>query len=770
MKLSVAMIVKDEEANLPIVLDSVKGFADEIVIVDTGSTDATKEIARKYTDKIYDFEWVDDFSKAREFSFQKASHPLVMWIDADDVVVNADKVRGALKAFEDPRVAGIGMIYKYAFDKAGNCITEHWRERIVRKDWFRWEGPIHESLIPNREGKLVKITDIWIKHRKTHEAHEQTAHRNLRILEATLERQKPTVDPRILFGLGQTYRSLARIDESNEAFEKYIELSGWDEEKYIAAYTIGENYLQTKRSEKAKDWYFEAIKILPDRADAYFGLARVAFKQENWDKVIYWTEEGFRKRKPEGMTIYNPRNYDLNPLSFLVYAYFNQGKYKETMAVIDKILEFLPGDEGWQFMYDSCKGYIDQLEVVRCVMFLQKRLQERGEEEKIHLLAQAVPNEVKDLPSLVPYIVRGPEVPKRVSIFCPGTYEFWDPDSLKSGIGGSEEAVIHMSNRLRDCGWNVTVYNMCQEDKEFDGVQWKGLYGCRKEDKPDVFIYWRNVASVDLGFHGHQTYVWLHDLQKPEYWYDERYDRIDKAMVLSKFHRKNVDYIPDEKIWITRNGIDPSQFSQKLDRNPFRCYYASSPDRGLDTLLDSWAKIREAVPQAELDVYYGFTKTFDQLHANNPQMLKWRERIMEQLKQPGVNFHGRVGHFEMAKRILQSQLLLYPTSFGEISFIGGMKAQAGGAVPVCSRYGAVDETVRYGYKLLTSPDVPDMIRPEKQQHFIDKTIHALRSPEEVAQIRGPMVKWALEHYSWATVAKEWSDTFEGRPLCVPQSA
>ena len=84
--ISLCMIVKDEEEVLERALKSVEGIADEIIIVDTGSTDQTKKIALKYTDKVYDFVWCDDFAKARNYSFSKATMDYCMWLDADDII------------------------------------------------------------------------------------------------------------------------------------------------------------------------------------------------------------------------------------------------------------------------------------------------------------------------------------------------------------------------------------------------------------------------------------------------------------------------------------------------------------------------------------------------------------------------------------------------------------------------------------------------------------------------------------------------------------
>lgn len=85
ISVSLCVIVKNEEEVLAGCLDSVKDIADEMVIVDTGSTDRTKEIAARYTDKIYDFEWVDHFAAARNFAFSKAEMDYILWLDADDI-------------------------------------------------------------------------------------------------------------------------------------------------------------------------------------------------------------------------------------------------------------------------------------------------------------------------------------------------------------------------------------------------------------------------------------------------------------------------------------------------------------------------------------------------------------------------------------------------------------------------------------------------------------------------------------------------------------
>ena len=163
--LSLCMIVKDEEDVISRCLDSVKDIVDEIVIVDTGSKDKTKEICKKYTDLVYDFKWVDDFAKARNYSFSKATKDYIIWLDADDVIYEKDKIKLInLKNTLDKNVDILMLKYNTGFDKDGNVTFSYYRERILkRQSNFKWVSPIHEAIVPS--GNVV-YSDIAITHKK----------------------------------------------------------------------------------------------------------------------------------------------------------------------------------------------------------------------------------------------------------------------------------------------------------------------------------------------------------------------------------------------------------------------------------------------------------------------------------------------------------------------------------------------------------------------------------------------------------------------------
>lgn len=148
ISISLCMIVKNEEAVIGRRLDSVRRIADEINIVDTGSVDQTKDIGARYTDRIFDFEWIDDFAAARNFSFQQATADYILWLDADDVFTEKDQeLFLELKRTLDPHIDAVSMNYHLAFDEEGNVTSSLRRYRLVKRErGFKWIGAVHEYL------------------------------------------------------------------------------------------------------------------------------------------------------------------------------------------------------------------------------------------------------------------------------------------------------------------------------------------------------------------------------------------------------------------------------------------------------------------------------------------------------------------------------------------------------------------------------------------------------------------------------------------------
>nr|MBP3597870.1 glycosyltransferase family 2 protein [Eubacterium sp.] len=164
IEISLCMIVKNEEKVLARCLDSVADLVDEIIIVDTGSTDNTKKIAKKYTKNIYDFEWIDDFSAARNYSFSKATKDYIYVADADEVIdeENRQKFRD-LKRVLLPEIDIVQMKYcnQLANGTAYNFDEEYRPKLYKRLRQFEWIEPVHEMV---RLDPIVYDSEIDILH------------------------------------------------------------------------------------------------------------------------------------------------------------------------------------------------------------------------------------------------------------------------------------------------------------------------------------------------------------------------------------------------------------------------------------------------------------------------------------------------------------------------------------------------------------------------------------------------------------------------------
>ena len=225
ISVSLCMIVKNEEDVLERCLESAAGLVDEIIIVDTGSTDRTREIAARFTEKIFDFPWQDDFSAARNESFSHASMDYCLWLDADDVILEEDRAAFlALKETLDPAVSVVMAPYHTGFDEDGRVTFSYYRERLIKnRAGMRWEGAVHEAVAP--VGRIF-YGDFAVTHRKTRPSDPD---RNLRIYQAQLDAGRE-LEPRQQFYYGRELYYHGRCEEALAVFEAFLaDGRGWVE-------------------------------------------------------------------------------------------------------------------------------------------------------------------------------------------------------------------------------------------------------------------------------------------------------------------------------------------------------------------------------------------------------------------------------------------------------------------------------------------------------------------------------------------------------------
>jgi GT2 family glycosyltransferase len=213
---SLCMIVRDEVHHLPDCLRSVEGIFDEVVVVDTGSTDGTREVARAFGARVFDFPWVDSFGAARNESVRHARHQWILWLDADDRLDEENRQR--LKEL----LAGLGdeldpyaMKVRSVLDAARTAFRLLDQVRLFRNlPDVRWDYRIHEQILPavNRAGGAVRWANVVIDHVGYQDAAARKGklERNLRLLELDYA-DRPT-DGFTLFNLGWTLLDLGRTE------------------------------------------------------------------------------------------------------------------------------------------------------------------------------------------------------------------------------------------------------------------------------------------------------------------------------------------------------------------------------------------------------------------------------------------------------------------------------------------------------------------------------------------------------------------------------
>lgn len=293
--ISLCMIVKNEEDVLARCLDCAKQFADEIIIVDTGSEDNTKKIAQQYTQQVYDFIWCDDFSKARNFAFSKASMEYCMWLDADDVVLQGDIDRLLqLKQSLDPAVSIVMMTYATAFDEAGKATFAYYRERLMRRsDGLQWEGVIHE-VIP-LIGRL-QYEDIAITHRKMRVS---DPHRNLNIFEAR-KAQGVLFSPREQFYYARELYYHQRYQDAVAAFRLFLDgRCGWIENNIDACELMGYCYYGLGQEEEALKSFYQSFLYDKPRAELCCDVGKHFFDRSQYELAIYWYERALASERKD---------------------------------------------------------------------------------------------------------------------------------------------------------------------------------------------------------------------------------------------------------------------------------------------------------------------------------------------------------------------------------------------------------------------------------------------------------------------------------------
>lgn len=282
MKISLCLIVKDEEAVLSRCLDSAKTVADEIILVDTGSTDRTVQIAERYTKKIYFFPWRDDFSAARNFAFSKGTGDYLLWLDADDVILPEQLAR--FQAFKKRIVKEQPDVVMCPYQTGGTVFC---RERFLRREAnFIWRGRVHECITPR--GKILH-SDFTVTHLGSGKPRGE---RNLHIYQKWAAEEP--LGGRDLFYYGRELYYNKLYTEAIAVLNKMLDGDGWHVNKIEACKVLSKCYRASGERENALRALFRSFLYGEPRASVLCEIGSVYRTQKKLRAAIYWYEAAER--------------------------------------------------------------------------------------------------------------------------------------------------------------------------------------------------------------------------------------------------------------------------------------------------------------------------------------------------------------------------------------------------------------------------------------------------------------------------------------------
>jgi len=361
-----------------------------------------------------------------------------------------------------------------------------------------------------------------------------------------------------------------------------------------------------------------------------------------------------------------------------------------------------------------------------------------------------------------------------LALYCFDAFEYWDEKSLNksvdpkkpSGIGGSETQVVLLSRELAKLGWKVKIFNKCLENHmdscglDVEYIPFQNFEQYSKLVTYDVLIASRYLNCFDVPFKSKRNIAMIHDvfliINGWRQQHDVLQDKIDKYFCLSNAHKQFVSQyhsIPLNQILMTSNGLDFSRFENKnIKKNPYKMIYSSSPDRGLEVLLDLFPRVKQMVPEVTLDIFYGFENFRDQVYVK-----KMLEKINKTL---GVTYHGRVGQNELAEHFLESSIWAYSSGFSETFCITALEAMASEAVVLSSAFWGLLDVVKDGGILLPMHQGQNTVYTQEYQNkWVEECIKILKDTS-YAEYWRQQGKQRVVRFTWTNVAKQWDTYFK----------
>jgi len=330
--ISLCMIVKNEENYLQNCLASVKDVVDEFIIVDTGSTDNTKEIAEKFGAKVIDFTWQDDFSTARNYSLEHATKDWILWLDADETLekIDIDNLKERLTTTE--KIAFEIEIHNLTFQdktpfvhKSIRLFKNHSNIAFINK--VHEQPAINENSIPNYDLATLSGHINHIGYREDVVKEKNKEERNFNILKEELK--KNPHDRFLHFNIANEY---LKKEEYHNALYHYKVATNNRKDHNMLSHSLLRMVLSLYELERYEEMFSlleEGQKKYPDYTDIFYFKADILEKFGREEEAKFLYESCLKKGNPKKKYVTRQGVGDLLPLKKLSYLYLKSGNYKK---------------------------------------------------------------------------------------------------------------------------------------------------------------------------------------------------------------------------------------------------------------------------------------------------------------------------------------------------------------------------------------------------------------------------------------------------------
>lgn len=520
------------------------------------------------------------FAEARNVSFGLVDkeYDYLTWADTDDILNNGFELEKCAEMGIRDGLDGVFFTYWYALhynrgtgQPTDVAITQI-RERLLKPNTYKWVSRLHEVAVPLDPNYKLKQKEwnmkdgrecVWV-HLTDQERIDTALIRNRQILEIQIEEEKHK-DPRTLYSLAKVYFDIGDaeyVEKAKALLYEYMDLSGWDAERSDAMEYLGMCFEKQKNLAKAIEIYHRATLEYPRNLMVYLRLANAYFESGQDEFAREWLDTAIKKKLPDAdAMIHEPFEIKYLSATLKLKDAQKRGDVDDALYWADIRVKLLGADE--DRMYEMTKEQKEANDIANNLVQYALWLKNHGFDKFVPEILGCLPPELGNLP-FAQMIANSPETAKKwgkksivyFASFGMEHFEKWGWKSLSTGIGGSETAVICLSDEWAKKGYDVTVYADVEEESSSPaGVKWKHWYKLNWHDQFNMLILWRSPHLLDRKIKAKRLYLDLHDIASQLDYTDKRMDRVDKVFFKSEYHSSNVPKLPESKVVVISNGV-----------------------------------------------------------------------------------------------------------------------------------------------------------------------------------------------------------------------